>query len=171
MNIKLKKRYRKYTIFLLFLIGLSGCNNIDCTLENVVSSTYDFYNSETKSPLNLTDTLTIRTCGSDSILYNKGYDIKSVKIPMSYSKAVDTLLFIRSASKAQATDTIFVSHTNEPFFESIDCGTSVFHTIKSIFWKTGSSAKEIPQIDSIAVLYPKVNYEQKTHFRIYFHNT
>ena len=171
MNIKLKKRYKRYTQYLLIIFCLLGCNNIDCTLENVVSSTYEFYNSETKAPLTLTDTLTIQTCGSDSILYNKGYGIKSVKIPMSYSRDVDTLLFIITASKAQATDTLFVAHTNEPFFESIDCGTSVFHTIKSIHWNTGSSTKGIPQIDSIAVLYPKVNYEQKTHFRIYFHNT
>lgn len=157
---------------LLLMVGvgiasMGSCSNIDCALENTVASTYEFYGSESQTALTLGDTLTVTACGTDSVLYNLGCNIKSVSLPMSYTRATDTLLFSLTSAAAQAVDTVFISHTNEPYFESTDCGTAMFHTIKGITW-TSTGTKNVMQIDSIVILNPKVNYETKSHLRIYF---
>ena len=51
---------------------------------------------------------------------------------MSYMREVDTFVVKIMGLEASSVDTIFVSHTNEPHFESVDCGMSMFHEIKGV---------------------------------------
>lgn len=146
-----------------------ACSNIDCVLNNTVKSTYAFYDAATGSAMRLTDTLNVRAAGTDSLLWNTGYNLSSLTLPVSYNRSVDTLLFCLSDSlQRQVVDTVFVHHSNEPHFESTDCGTTFFHTVTHVAWTRRADVRGMWQIDSIAVADAKINYDEKTHFKVYF---
>lgn len=180
MIIKLRKNFKQslsrygkcLPLVAMLLAGLSvavtGCSNVDCTLGNTVYTTYDFCDAETGSQFALKDTLTVRTFPSDSIIYNKGYNVRTLHLPMSFAKDVDTLLFEFSAERGRVVDTVFIRHTNDPFFESVDCGTTMFHTITAVRCGKGNSIRGVSRIDSVALVNSKVNYDKKSHIKLYF---
>lgn len=150
-----------------FLTGSLSCSNIDCPLNNVARLVCGFYDTRTNGTFTLTDTITVTTAGTDSILFNYGHNISSLKLPISYSHETDTLIVRIMGAEASSRDTIFISHTNEPHFESVDCGMLMFHTIKDVKWASGGAAG-LPRIDSVTVASPKVNYDASENLRIYF---
>ena len=87
---------------------------------------------------------------------------------MSYMREVDTFVVKIMGLEASSVDTIFVSHTNEPHFESVDCGMSMFHKIKGVEWTSNGNAAVLSRIDSVAVANPKVNYDETENIKIYF---
>ena len=146
----------------------ASCSNIDCPLNNKVELACGFYNSETNGSTTIGDTITITAAGTDSILFNYGYNISSLDLPMSYMREVDTFVVKIMGLEASSVDTIFVSHTNEPHFESVDCGMTLFHEIKGVEWTSNGNAAGLSRIDSVAVANPKVNYDETENIKIYF---
>ena len=138
------------------LLSTFACSSIDCPVQNTVAAIYEVNGT-------LDDTLTIsvkRQDGSDTILLSNGVGLTTFKLPMSYHRTVDTLLF-RSA-KLAAVDTVWVTKDNIPHFESVDCGLSYFHNVISVRHTTIG-------IDSIVILKTLIDYDpMESHFRIYF---
>lgn len=136
---------------------LAACSSVDCPLNNTVYANYKLMGKVTTLP----DTLTISTTrhdGLDSVLINQQVNTDSFALPMSYAQDVD-VLYIRANA---LTDTVWVEKTNQPHFESVDCGLNYFHTI------TGVRATR-HAIDSIVVNQKEVTYDAtKQHFHIYF---
>jgi hypothetical protein len=66
---------------------------------------------------------------------------------------------------------IFVAHTNEPHFESVDCPPAVFHTIQSVAWTSHSLSQMPLTIDSVAVVRTKVNYDDVENLKVYLRST
>lgn len=96
---------------------------------------------------------------NDTILLNKKSNASSIKIPMSYFNAVDTLIFAyRSIS---SKDTIKIHHSSYPHVELPECGAYRFHHLKSV---TATDAA----IDHIEISNPNVGYEGATNIKIYF---
>ncbi len=151
-------------ILIAAITAMVSCTSLDCPLNNTVYTTYklDGYISY------LEDTLTISTCrkaGTDSVLFNKGVNVDSFSLPMSYSQPADTL-FVQTRDTLLRTflDTVIVSKENFPHFESVDCSPSFFHTI------TGVQTTH-HRIDSISINCKEVTYDvSKPHFYIYFGN-
>ena len=117
-------------------------------------------------PDTLTDTLTILTArrdGQDTIIYNKGVKATSFSLPMSYTRDQDALFFLLKDTLGRTVrDTIRVSKTNTPHFESVDCAMSYFHTITAV-------STSHHTIDSVVLINPNVTYDTSSpHFRIYF---
>lgn len=146
---------------ILLLIGtivvLAACSSIDCPLNNIVYTNYKL-----EGPVQtLTDTLTITTTrmdGLDSVLINQQVNTDSFSLPISYGRPEDILFF----HTGHLRDTVIVEKTNEPHFESVDCGVNYFHTITGVRFTRHA-------IDSVVINHNTVNYDvSQKHFYIYF---
>lgn len=137
-------------------LGVASCTSIECAVQNKVETKYAV-------PDTLNDTLTIRSRranGTDTLLLNRKARPTSFALPISYQNPVDTLLF--ETKKLKVVDTVWISKTSQPHFESVDCGVGYFHHISSV---TSTHLG----IDSIVLTNADVNYDQsKDHFRVYF---
>ncbi len=154
------KRLSKLLLALL-PFAIVGCDDIDCTLNNVVLCNYYFYSSEEGSAVAIADTLTVMAWGTDSILYNKGVSTSSVSVPMSYWMEADTLQFM-IVGENYAQECIFVvEKTNTEYFESPDCPAAMFHEITNVTYLSDI-------IDSVVVTRSDVNFLQDENIRIYF---
>lgn len=153
----------------------TACTNIDCPLDNVVELTCGLYAADTKAALSLTDTLTVTSPGTlaaDTTLLNRATGISSFLLPMRQTMDRDTLvLHLSNVMGQSARDTIFLRHTNDPHFESIDCPTSVFHTLLDVQW-TSHALRLMPlTIDSVAIVRKNVNYDNVENLKIYLRTT
>lgn len=152
--------------------GTVSCAEINCPLDNIVVMTCGLYSAEQKTAYALNDTLTVMAAGLDSVLLNRAIAIQSFALPVRQSVTTDTLLLRFSNQRGQvATDSLFVDHSNQPHFESIDCPPSVFHTLKGARW-TSHALSEMPlTIDSVALSRPLVNYDDVENLKIYLRST
>lgn len=156
----------------LLLAAVASCKEIDCPLDNVVGLTVGLYHAEDNTALTLSDTLTVKAAGTDSVLLNRALGISSFILPVRQGAEADTLLLCFSNYRGQeATDTLFVHHTNEPHFESVDCPPAMFHTIVSVGW-TSHPLAELPlTIDSVAVARKNVNYDDVENIKVFLRAT
>ena len=114
----------------------------------------------------LNDTLTVstpRAYGSDTILLNNQINVNEFLLPMSYLQDDDILYFtMTDESRFTRRDTVVVSKTNNPHFESVECSPSYFHTITGISHTHNT-------IDSIIISKSKVDYDTEVdNLHIYF---
>lgn len=153
-------------------MSLTSCSNIDCPLDNVVSMQCNLFSYETKSAYTLTDELTVTPAGRDTVLLNKATNIQSFLLPLKEAGERDTLLLHFSNTADQsATDTLFITHTLHPHFESLDCPSSVFHTITAVR-ATSHALSEMPlTIDSVSLVRSIVNYDDVENIRIFLRST
>ena len=77
---------------------------------------------------------------------------------MSYAQTEDVLVF----HTGHLTDTVVIEKTNEPHFESVDCGLNYFHTLTGVRYTRHA-------LDSIVINHNQVNYDaSQKHFFVYF---
>lgn len=176
MTIKLKMKsksahrllYRIFIVPAVLSLLLTACNGSDCPLNNTVRSRYTFYSSATGERTALSDTLTVSALPRDTVLLNRAYNISSMTLPVGYLQMADTLLFRFSTQAGQICDTLIVNHTNVPHFESLDCGTSIFHEITGVSVTRRAPSADYPTaIDSIVVSNKKINYDENENFKVY----
>lgn len=151
---------------------ITGCSNINCPLDNVVMMQCNFYESETKRALTLHDVLDVMPANSDTVLINRITQVDHILLPLREGGDLDTLLLqFSNAAEQTATDTLFITHTRQPHFESIDCPASVFHTITAVR-ATSHPLSELPlTIDSVSVVRSAVNYDDIENIRIFLRST
>ncbi len=166
-------RASRYVVTALVVVGALGallpsCSNIDCPLDNVVRMQCNLYLKSPQSAYTLSEELTVTPAGRDTVLLNKATGIKSFLLPLKEGDVKDTLLLHWANAEGQtATDTLFVDHTLQPHFESLDCPSSVFHTITSVR-TTSHSLSEMPlTIDSVSLVRALVNYDDVENIRIF----
>ncbi len=146
------------TAVIAILCVICGCDSIDCSLYNSVSYTTVFYANGKAVTIN--DTLTITACGTDSVLLNKKAGAGSVKLPMSFWNAEDTLVFTVCNKDYIMHDTVWIAKQNTPHYESPDCPTNMFHEIIGVRCTHTF-------IDSISILQPSVNYAETQNLSIH----
>lgn len=149
---------RLLVLVLLACCLLGGaCSSVDCPLNNTVYTNYKLMGRVTTLP----DTLTISTTrenGSDSVIINRQVNTDSFSLPLSYGHDEDVFFLNVNGSM----DTVWVRKTNEPHFESVDCGPNYFHTITGVRFTRNT-------IDSVTINNNDVTYDvTKKHFYIYF---
>lgn len=151
----------------MLMVGLSACSNIDCPLDNVVSLQCNLYDASTQSTLTLSDVLSVTPAGRDTLLLNQATGIKSFLLPLKEAGTQDTLLLhFANAQGAVQVDTLFVNHTPQPHFESLDCPSSVFHTLNAVRVSAQGSANSAI-IDSVSLVRPIVNYDDIENIRLF----
>lgn len=140
----------------LLLLLTAACSSIECPVQNIVACYYEVNDT-------LKDTLTIRSAtkkGKDTLLLNMSQNTTSFKLPLSYQRDVDTLIFV--TTKLAVIDTVWVYKTDMPHFESVDCGVAYFHELKDVRCTHLG-------IDSIVIKKTFIDYDLSTpHLRIYF---
>ncbi|MDD7318740.1 MAG: DUF6452 family protein [Prevotella sp.] len=156
---------RKLIGIIVFTALLAACSSTDCPLNNAVYATYNLYGSDGKR-YTLKDTLTISTARhteGDTILLNRKTGATTFSLPVSYADEADRLILeMRDSDNNVTTDTIVMSKTNRPHFESTDCSPSFFHTILGVKCTRN-------RIDSITINNREIdNDATKEHIRIYF---
>mgnify|MGYP003370864871 CR=1 FL=1 len=160
-------------LFPLLLGSAVGCSNIDCPLDNVVAMQCNLYASETRTPLQLDNaSLTITPAGRDTVLLNQASGIRSFLLPLKQSGTQDTLLLHLTNKEGQsATDTLFVTHTPQPHFESVDCPVVVFHALAAVR-ATSHPLSMLPlTVDSVSLVRSIVNYDDIENVRIFLRAT
>ncbi|MGM9693827.1 MAG: DUF6452 family protein [Alloprevotella sp.] len=189
------KRILQPTLIGIAAMLLGACTNIDCPLDNVVMMQCGIYDAETEQPLTLPVewALSVKPAGRDTILLNRAYGVESFLLPLKEGEEKDTLLFFfappstntgeeEGTEEGEETenppvtasivpDTLFVTHTRTPHFESVDCPASVFHNI------TDASTKASPQnqlrwtLERVKLVRTTVNYDDIENLRIYLRTT
>jgi hypothetical protein len=90
---------------------------------------------------------------------NKSQNRDKVGVPMSFTNTSDTLLL--QYGSILHPDTIIVEHLPHPYVEIPECGSYMFHSLKSVY------STELG-IDSIEIVNHNVDFEGKENIRIYF---
>ena len=170
------------TILLFSLIFiLNGCNNTNCPLNTVAFAHFEFLNSSnnkqytmvdnvivtgfTITDVTLIDTLEngtiITKVVKDSLLNDTIFNRPktNMNLPLSYNSKTTYVIHYNEKMK----DTIVVEHTNIPYLENIDCGTMMFYKVNNFSYTTNA-------LDSIVMVNPDINNEEKNNFNIYFTN-
>ena len=148
-------------LFLSCLALLGACDQADCTLDNSVTYTCNFYAEGSNVTLN--DIITVTACGTDSVLVNQKQGATGIELPMSYWNEEDTLVLRIQGSGYTMEDTIWIKKNNIPHFESPDCPTKMFHLITDV-----NSTHTF--IDSLSLVNPNVNYADVENIQIHFHD-
>lgn len=149
----------KYLVWsLVFILG--SCDLLDCTNYSVKGLNAVFYDSEGYETY-LEDTLTVKACGTDSILVNKDFSATEILVPMSYESPVDTFLLVHHGEGYTETDSLFVSKTNDQFFESPDCPTRMMHTLLEARLSGGHFT------DSVKIVNASIGFVKNLNLKLY----
>ena len=151
-----------------FLLFLAACSTIDCPVQNRVAVNYAVKAFVGGVEVNdtLKDTLyvwTTRSDNDDTLILNRGINVSSFSLPISYRHPEDKLVFcIVDTNDVAAIDTVWLKKEDIPHFESVDCNAHFFHTLTAI----RSTHKAI---DTIIINNPNVNYDPSLeHMHIHF---
>lgn len=148
---------------LLSILFICCDNGGDCKINNVSYYRAKFYTIDEATglvnkvqfsePINVS----LVVNGTDSTIVNHITATTDLALPMSYTNDCDTLLI---EFEGIATDTLFVGHTNIPYFISMDCGMGMYHEITQV-----KSSGNI--IDSVAVVYSHINFDSNENIKIF----
>ena len=141
---------------------LAGCDNgYDCSLNNTAYNKIAFYSALTKGrythpgPIDVS----LMVNGKDSLFINHKTDAEEVSLPMSYTQSIDTVIFLYEDG---LRDSLYITHSNEPYYQSMECGTLMFHSINDVqhtnVW-----------VDSAAIKNTNVNFKGNENIKIYFY--
>jgi hypothetical protein len=104
--------------------------------------------------------VTARQDGIDT-LFNKGSNISSFSLPISYSHPEDVFVFRFKGDGWQTADTVWIKKEDYPHFESVDCNPLFYHDLTAV--KCTHNL-----LDSIVIKNPSVtNDNQVVHLYIY----
>lgn len=149
-------------LFPLSSFLLTSCTSIDCSLNSLVLTQYQFTSSDGQV-LTLLDSLTVSTTRKDGkdTLFNKGSNISSFYLPISYSHPEDEFVFHFDGDSLHRADTLWIKKDDIPHFESVDCNASFFHKLTDIRCTHNL-------LDSVVIINPSVtNDDQVIHVYLY----
>ena len=159
---------RRLFLLLILSVVLVACSSIECPIENTVAVNYavmKYQNGEEVADT-LNDTLWVwsrRSDGDDTLLYNRGVNVRSFSLPTSYQGPQDTLIFLTvDTLQNYDVDTVWISKEDIPHFEPVDCAVRYFHKITDV-----RSTHEA--IDTIIINNSSVTYDSSVkHLYIHF---
>ena len=143
----------------MVIVLMSACDLLNCTQADVSLLKIEMYDASGNKVM-LPDTLTITTCGTDSVLVNRDLNTTEILLPLSYHAPSDTFILRYYGKYYSLQDTLFVEKTNDLYFESPDCPTVMMHTIQGAF-----CTDEF--LSSVEVANKKVNFEEVTHLKLF----
>ena len=156
----MKQRRVHILACVICLMGICSCDTIDCTLNNTVAMTCNFY--QDGKAVQLDDTLTVTAVGVENPLLNRKRGTSSMSLPLSFFNNVDTLLLHVSGENYSVTDTVWIEKTSHNHFESPDCPVNMFHNITAVRCTHLF-------IDSISISRPDVDFYEDENLQIHFY--
>ena len=79
-------------------------------------------------------------------------------LPMSYTSECDTVIFGYENSLA---DTLYFLHENIPYYQSMECGTIMYHKLEGI-----KHTRRL--VDSVAIVQEYVKFDANENVKIFF---
>lgn len=146
-------------IIVLAMLLTSSCDLLNCTQASVSGLRIQI-STQNGSQAILSDTLTVKACGTDSVIINRNTNTKEIVLPLSYHAKVDTFILHHYGTGYHFVDTLHVSKTSHLYFESPDCPTVMMHTIHS-----ASCAGVF--VDSLKLVNDKVNFEEAMNLKLF----
>lgn len=147
--------------FLMSCLLIQSCGESDCSLSTVSYARFDFLDSKTHKAVSLTDGAIITgittiegTLIADTV-FNRAESYMSV--PLSYTNQT---MYVMHYSET-ISDTIWLTHKNIPFVGDIECGSMMFYQVEDLSYTTNV-------LDSIILVNPDINNEEKKNFNIYY---
>jgi hypothetical protein len=159
---------RRLFLLLILSVVLVACSSIECPIENTVAVNYAVmkYQDGEEVADTLKDTLSIwtrKSDGTDTLLYNRGVNVRSFQLQISYTNPQDFFVFlVTDTFNVSTIDTVWVSKEDIPHFESVDCAARYFHKLTNV-----RSTHEA--IDTIIINNSSVTYDSSVkHLYIHF---
>jgi hypothetical protein len=123
---------------------------------------------ETDRVLNDTlDSLTITALGTDSIILNNQKSVHTLTLPLRYAKDTTVFLFrYDPVRNPNDVDTVYVTHTNTPYFQSMECGYLMKQSIKAV--RFGNRGNTTERVDSIHLSNKDANSDEINNLQIFF---
>ncbi len=170
-----------FLLFILISFGylLQSCSESDCPLTTAALGHFDFIDSKTHSSVSLksgitvtgfiTRDVTVRDTledGSikewvvkDSVISDTLYNspTTSMSLPLSYTSKTTYVIHYTALMR----DTITLDYKSIPYLDNIECGTMMFYNVNSVKYTTNV-------LDSVVIVNPDINNEEKRNFYIYY---
>ena len=158
-------RTKKISIAVAMAISVifAACDNgSDCNINNVSYNRIQLYSTTDNTTANkysYPNALTVKLVinGNDSIVINHMTDASELQLPVSYTHECDTVVF---EYEEGGTDTLYVEHSNIPYFISTDCGMAMYHKLTNLR-HTNS------MIDSAKINDPTINFSWHENIKLY----
>lgn len=131
-------KYPIRTVILLilassFLGSFSACSEEeDCSLATRAMLNCNIFTIDEVTGAVVKDTLdmlSVTALGTDSVIINRQEQVKDLILPLRYTEETTTLIFRYDDT---LSDTLVISHSNTPYFLSMDCGYQMKQELKSI---------------------------------------
>ncbi|MGL5272568.1 MAG: DUF6452 family protein [Phocaeicola sp.] len=158
---------------------LLGCSESDCPLTTTSYAHFYFLDGTTHNSIQFTgniivtgfinkdvvvtkvlpDGTTTEVIVKDSLINDTVFNNpqNSMSLPLSYTTKTTYVMHYTELMK----DTIKVYHEPIPFVGNIDCKPMIFYTVERIEYTTNS-------LDSIVIVNPDINNEEKNNFKIFY---
>ena len=152
------------TAIVLFITA-SCDNGADCNINNVAYNRIQLYSAIAdgdtivSGKYSYPDTLTVKLVvnGNDSIIVNRLVGASELQLPICFTQECDTLVFEYSGAD---NDTLYIEHTNIPYFVSSDCGMAMYHHLTGL-------RHTHSLIDSAAIKEAFINYDWNENIKLY----
>lgn len=149
-------------VAMAMVLALSACSSVDCPVNSMVRMVYTLDGDVTTLiyPLSV---LTIKADGKDTVLIQPTENTSKFSLPVSYSQPQDVIILsVDKGLDKPVNDTIYVSKTNYPHFESVDCQPCFFHNITEVAYTSH-------MLQDLSVVKNTVDYDSdNTHIYLYF---
>lgn len=158
---------------------LLGCSESDCPLTTTSYAHFSFLDSETHNSIQFTENITVtgfinkdvivtevlpdgsttEVIVKDSLINDTVFNNpqNSMSVPLSYTTKTTYVMHYTELMK----DTIKVYHKPTPFVSNIDCNPMIFYKVEHIEYTTNA-------LDSIVIVNPDINNEEKNNFQIFY---
>ena len=142
---------------------IAACDSgSDCNINNVSYNRIQLYSTDgitSTSKYSYPNALTVKLVinGNDSIVINHMTDASELQLPVSYTHECDTVVF---EYEEGGTDTLFVGHSNIPYFISTDCGMAMYHKLTTLRHTNNL-------IDSANINDPTINFSWHENIKLY----
>ena len=147
--------------FLVSCLLIQSCGESDCSLSTTSYARFDFLDGKTQKSVTLTNgamitgIITIDDTLNVDTVFNRAESYMSV--PLSYTNQT---MYVMHYSET-LRDTIRLNHKNIPFVSDIECGSMMFYQVEEFTYTTHV-------LDSVTLVNPEINNEEKKNFNIYY---
>ncbi|MDR0937951.1 MAG: calcium-binding protein P [Mediterranea sp.] len=166
-------------IFILFVvasvvIGIYGsCSDeSDCSMTGrpMVYCTLKTINPDEPGRVvnDTLDSLTVTALGTDSIILNNQKGVHQLVLPLRYTADTTVFLFrYDPVRNPNDVDTVYVTHKNTPYFQSMECGYMMKQSIASTP-RYGNRSGTTERVDSIYLRNKDANSNEIENLQIFF---
>ncbi|OQC02816.1 MAG: hypothetical protein BWX77_00993 [Bacteroidetes bacterium ADurb.Bin090] len=145
---------------LLLSLFLQACvGNPNCYESKEVLVYCGFYSSETGKAGSI-EKVSVRGLGSDSLIYNDK-TLSKLALPLRSDAQESVFIIEIEQSSIVFRDSLSLSHTNNEWFISMECGCIVLHTLLDA--RPGGASF----IDSVCIVNPEIKNAVTEHVKIY----